>query len=259
MTQPLRRVAVRVPLAEREDAIGLLLDLAPDGFEEDEEDEYEGAAVFAVYTDATGETRLQQAFADAVGTTVEPGWEDRWREFHQPVLAGGLWIGPPWHCPPAGVPAVVVDPGRAFGTGAHPTTRLCVELLARLDTRGSVVDVGCGSGVLAIAAVRLGFAPVVAIDVDPVAIEATLANAAANGAAVDARLVDALSEPIPTADVAVANVLLAPVETILARLSAIAAVTSGYLEGERPGHPGWMHATTAALDGWAADVFARSA
>ena len=134
----------------------------------------------------------------------------------------------------------MIDPGRAFGTGSHPTTRLCVELLARTP-RGSLLDVGCGSGVLAIAASRLGFAPVLAIDVDPVAVETTRANAAANGVELDARVVDALSGPLPAADVAIANVLLAPVEAILARLNASEAITSGYLAGERPAHRGWAH------------------
>jgi ribosomal protein L11 methyltransferase len=114
-------------------------------------------------------------------------------------------------------------------------------------------DVGCGSGVLGIAAARLGFGPITCIDVDSVAVEATIANAAANGVAVEARVLDALRAPLPLADVAVANVLLAPVATILARLDARYAITSGYLDGERPAHPGWAHAETAVLDGWAAD------
>ena len=92
-------------------------------------------------------------------------------------------------CRPA-EPAVVIDPGRAFGTGAHATTRLCVELLARIP-RGSLLDVGCGSGVLSIAAARLGYGPVSAVDDDPVAVEVTRANAAVNGVAVDARVLDA--------------------------------------------------------------------
>ena len=79
---------------------------------------------------------------------------------------------------------IVIDPGRAFGTGAHPTTRLALELLQELEA-GSLLDVGCGSGVLSIAAAMLGFGPVIAIDIDDAAIEATLANATVNGA--DAR------------------------------------------------------------------------
>ena len=103
------------------------------------------------------------AFPDATLAEVEPGWEDRWREFHHPVRIGPLWVGPPWETPPPDAIPVVIDPGQAFGTGAHPTTRLCLELL--LDQpRGSVLDVGCGSGVIAIAAAKLGFGPVLAVD-----------------------------------------------------------------------------------------------
>ena len=124
--------------------------------------------------------RLLVAFPDAEVAPVQPGWEDGWRAFHRPVRAGGLWIGPPWEQPDPGEPAVVIDPGRAFGTGAHPTTRLCVELLARCE-RGSLLDVGCGSGVLSIAAARLGYGPIQAVDNDPVAVETTIANAEVNG------------------------------------------------------------------------------
>ena len=131
--------------------------------------------------------------------------------------------------------------------------------LARITPTGSLLDVGCGSGVLAIAAARLGFDPITCVDVDPVAVETTIANAAANGVTVEAQVLDALSEPLPVADIAVANVLLAPVETILARVAAREAITSGYLERERPAHPGWAHAETAVLDGWAADRFLHGA
>jgi len=120
-----------------------------------------------------------------------------------------------------------------------------------------LLDVGCGSGVLAIAAARLGFGPVVAIDDDPVAVETTRANAAVNSVALDVRLADALRDPLPRSDVAVANVLLEPVEAILARLDAGEAITSGYLAGERPAHAGWAHVETVELDGWAADRFRR--
>ena len=110
---------------------------------------------------------------------------------------------------------------------------------------------------LAIAAARLGFAPVLAIDVDAVAVETTRANAAANDVRLDARVVDALTEPLPPADAAVANVLLGPVEAILSRLAAGEAISSGYLAGERPGHAGWVHVEALEHDGWAADRFRR--
>jgi len=232
----------------------LLLEFVPAGIEECERGD---AVELAVYVPSERVAALREAFPDAAVEPVEDGWEDAWRAFHRPVEVAGLWLGPPWETPPDLRRAVVIDPGRAFGTGAHATTRLCVELLARIPPDGSVLDVGCGSGVLAIAAARLGFGPIACVDLDPVAVETTLANAAANGVAVEAAVVDALSEPLPAADVAVANVLLAPVETILARLAAGEAITSGYLEGERPAHPGWAHVETAVLDGWAADRFRK--
>ena len=88
---------------------------------------------------------------------------------------------PPWAPPRAGLLDVVIDPAQAFGTGAHPTTRLCLELLLELEPAGALVDVGCGSGVLAIAAARLGWAPVLGIDHERESVQATLDNAAANG------------------------------------------------------------------------------
>jgi ribosomal protein L11 methyltransferase len=122
-----------------------------------------------------------------------------------------------------------------------------------------LLDVGCGSGVLGIAGARLGFAPVTCVDVDPVAVETTSANAAVNGVRLAAQRLDALRDALPAAGTAVANVLLEPVESILSRLEAREAITSGYLAGERPAHPGWSHVDTLELDGWAADRFRRAA
>jgi len=246
-------VAVHVLAEEREQAIAVLLELAPQGFEETDR---AGQIEFAVYTDAAGESQLHAAFEVVESTPVASGWEDGWREFHRPVTVGGLWIGPPWVEPPRGALAVVIDPGRAFGTGAHPTTRLCIDLLARLG-RGSLLDVGCGSGVLAIAGSRLGFAPLVAVDVDQVAVEVTLTNAAANGVELDARVVDATAAALPPADVTVANVSLEVVGDVLARAQAPVVIASGYLERDVPVHPGWTRVARATLVGWAADRFDR--
>ena len=184
---------------------------------------------------------------------MEPGWEDAWRAFHQPVVTGGIWVGPPWCDPPPGTPAVVIDPGRAFGTGAHPTTQLCIELIADLD-RGSLLDIGSGSGVISIAASRLGYAPVVAIDDDPVAVAVTRANAAANGVDVDAAQLDATAGPLPSCDVAVANVTLDVAALVLASVSGGIVVTSGYLAHERPDADGWTSIDRRESRGWAADV-----
>ena len=185
---------------------------------------------------------------------MEPGWEERWREFHKPVRAGSLWIGPPWEQVPAGEQSVVVDPGRAFGTGAHPTTRACVELLARLD-RGSLLDAGCGSGVVAVAATLLGFTPVTALDLDPVAVEVARETARRNGVAIDVRHADVLADELVPADVLVANIELRVVEALLGRVQAVVAVTSGYLEADLPVAAGWTHMQRFELDGWAVDTW----
>lgn len=253
---PFARVALRARGDDAEPLRARLLELSPAGLEELELDGDE--VELAIYVDQEAANAVAAALPGATASPVAEGWEDGWRAFHRPVVAGGLWVGPPWDEPPDPSYAVVIDPGRAFGTGAHPTTRLSIELLGRTSTRGSLLDVGCGSGAVAIAAVRLGFAPVHAVDVDPVAIEVTRANARANDVEVEAAVADALADALPWVDLAVANVLLRPVESILARLEAREVITSGYLAGERPSHAGWRYLETLELDGWAADRFVRA-
>jgi ribosomal protein L11 methyltransferase len=228
-----------------------MLELFPAGFEEVDHD---GSVELAAYTDPGGEERLMQVFAGAGASDVESGWEERWREFHKPVRIGPLWVGPPWEQPPEGAIAIVIDPGRAFGTGAHPTTQLCLQTLLELE-RGSLLDVGCGSGVLSIGAALLGYDPVVGIDTDPAAIEATSENAAANGVTVDARRADGTDAELAAADVTVANISLESVNALRPRSEVV--VTSGYLISDRPELPGYAHAGRRELDGWAADVFRR--
>ena len=234
-----------------EDTRARLVELFPEGFEE----AIGPVAVeFAAYTDADGEERLRAVFGTVESAPVAAGWEDGWRAFHRPVRIGPLWVGPPWELAPADALAVVVDPGRAFGTGAHPTTRLTLELLLEVAP-GSLVDVGCGSGVLALAAAKLGFAPVHAYDLDPAAVEATEHNAAANEVSVRTALADALTAELPAADVAVANIALDVVEAVAARLEALAIVASGYLDSQLPRVSGLEHVDRRTGDGWAADLF----
>jgi ribosomal protein L11 methyltransferase len=230
-----------------------MIELFPEGFEE--VDRPEGVEL-AAYTDAGGEERLWHFFGGARADDVEAGWEDRWRAFHQPVRIGSLWIGPPWETPPADALAVVVDPGRAFGTGSHATTQLCLQFLQELD-RGSLLDVGCGSGVLSIAAALLGFAPVVGVDIEAPSIEATRENALANGVEVESRLV-AADDPLPAAEIAVANISLASVEALPGRLEVARLVTSGYLASEQPRLAGFHHVDRRALGGWASDLYERT-
>jgi ribosomal protein L11 methyltransferase len=150
----------------------------------------------------------------------------------------------------------VIDPGGAFGTGAHATTRLALELL--LDERpGSVLDVGCGSGVLAIAAAKLGFAPVTAVDRDEAALDATRSNAAANGVDVAVRLADALTDALPPTDIALANIDRAAVESLGGRLDTRVLITSGYLRSSRPRLTGFAHRERRVREGWAADRWER--
>jgi ribosomal protein L11 methyltransferase len=227
-----------------------MLDLFPEGFEELE---LADGVELVAYTDAGGEERLWAAFGGVTASDVEEGWQDRWRRFHRPVRIGELWVGPPWEQAPSDAIPIVIDPGRAFGTGAHATTRLCLELVQE-ETRGSVLDVGCGSGVLSIAAASLGFAPVLAVDAESAAIQATLANAATNGVEVSARELDALVEPLPPADLALANISRAAIEALAPKLRAPRLVASGYLASEEPDMPGWRRVAHRELEGWAADV-----
>jgi ribosomal protein L11 methyltransferase len=230
-----------------------MLELFPEGFQELE---HSDAVELIAYTDAGGEERLWAAFGEVRSEEVPADWDERWRAFHRPVRVGKLWVGPPWLEPPPEVEAIVVDPGRAFGTGGHATTRLCLELLVGLE-RGSLLDVGCGSGVLAIAAARLGFSPVVAVDHDSAALDATARNASANQVELELRLVDALLEPMPAADVAVANIALDAVEQLGPLLDAPVIVTSGYLERDEPAPAGFRRQARRTAGGWAADLFRR--
>ena len=239
--------------AEVEAAAAWLLDRFPDGLEERT---LGGAVELAVFTDDAGEAAVRDSFADVTSELVAAGWEDRWKEFHRPVRAGGLWIGPPWISPPADEPFVVVDPGRAFGTGAHPTTRACIELLAGVE-RGSLLDAGCGSGVVSVAAARLGFAPVVAVDLDEVAVEVAALTSRANDVEIDVQRGDVLHDELRRTDVLVANIELGVVEHLLGRTSPTVAVTSGYLAAETPQAPGWVGVDRLELEGWAADVFVK--
>jgi ribosomal protein L11 methyltransferase len=233
-----------------------MLELFPEGFEESET---AAGLELAAYTDAEGARRLREAFGAVEAVAVEPDWADRWREFHRPVRAGPFWVGPPWERPPDDAVTIVIDPGRAFGTGAHATTRLCLELLASAAPSGTLLDVGCGSGVLAIAGSKLGFDPVIAFDSDPAAVETTLANAERNSVRLEVRLADVHADRLPPAHAVLANLTLADVESLAPRLATTWLITSGYLGSDALSLPGYERRERRAAEGWAADLFERLA
>lgn len=220
------RLAIRVARADAEIVLAELLELAPAGVEEVDH----GATIeYAVYG-AEGELptlpELRAAAGDAIvdvtTTRVADDWASRWRDFHVPVTIGErLHVRPPWSDPPAerDLLDIVIDPNQAFGTGAHATTRLCLEALLALDEHsGPLVDLGCGSGVLSIAAARLGWCPVSGLDHEHAAVVAARDNAQANGVTLDLRHGDLLhgGGPAPSAPTVVAN-LLRPLLAHIAR------------------------------------------
>jgi ribosomal protein L11 methyltransferase len=233
------RLAVRVRREQSELVLAELLEVAPGGVEEVDRG---GAVEYALYgppgeLPALPDLRAAagDALVDVSTEEIRDDWADRWRKFHRPlVIDDRLTVRPPWE-PPRETPIdVVIDPGAAFGTGAHATTRMCLELMLSLPARDQFVDLGCGSGVLAIAAARLGYEPVVAVDNDPAATEATRDNAAANGVELEVRRVDLRAEPVPVAPTVVANLLtalLVPCATPLGR-GAERVIASGILAEE---------------------------
>jgi ribosomal protein L11 methyltransferase len=230
------RLAVRVHRTQAELVLAELLELAPAGVEETQLGEQ--IVEYAVYG-APGELPSLPDLKAAAGpalveiSTSETAddWQERWRRFHRPILvsapvqAGGaraaaaapsLYVRPPWEDAVAGeqVEEIVIDPGQAFGTGAHATTRMCLELVLEMASAGiasgPLLDIGTGSGVLAIAAARLGFAPVLALDHDPLSVAAARENAAVNGVDIAVERHDLRGEPLPrlAGTVVLANLLL---------------------------------------------------
>jgi ribosomal protein L11 methyltransferase len=182
------RLAVRVARSHAEPVLAELLELAPSGLEE--RDIGADTVEYALYGAAGELPDVGELRAAAGGALVEvstselpDGWEERWRAWHRPLDVGPLRVRPPWAPERAGALDVVIDPGQAFGTGAHPSTRLTLKLLVDVPRGGALADWGCGSGILSVAAARLGFDPVLACDVERASVEATLAAAAANGIA----------------------------------------------------------------------------
>jgi ribosomal protein L11 methyltransferase len=235
------RLAVRVRREHADLVLAELLELAPNGVEESEEGD---VVEYAVYG-APGELPALPALEAAAGGAlveilteeISDDWFDGWKRFHEPVLVGDrLHVRPPWTDPQGSddVEEIVIDPGQAFGTGSHATTRMCLELLLELEPGGSFADLGCGSGVLAIAAAKLGWSPVSAVDFEAASVEAAHENATVNGVDITVARTDLRREPPPAAETVAANLLRPLLLELPARMAdpPRALVISGLLRAE---------------------------
>ncbi|MDQ3571290.1 MAG: 50S ribosomal protein L11 methyltransferase [Actinomycetota bacterium] len=224
------RLSVRCAPEQAELVLAELLQIAPGGVEEEAGPGWVEYAIYGGEGELPELGGVEAAAGDGLveirSESVPDDWADRWRDFHEPTeLAGGrVVIRPSWRDNP--IPHaldIVIDPGRAFGTGAHPTTRMCVELLVVLadDGRaeGPAVDLGTGSAILAIVAAKLGFDPVSGVDLERPALEAAATNARENGVEIQLSRLNLRDEAPPSAPTMIAN-LTAPLLTgIAARLA----------------------------------------
>lgn len=227
------RLAVRCNPEQAELVLAELTVLAPGGVEEVAG---EGYVEYAIYG-AEGELPALDAvravsgrgLVEVTSSRVDDDWADRWRSFHRPLMVGDpergptIWIRPPWEPARPELREVVVDPGQAFGTGAHPTTRLCIEALLGIagagEAGGTLTDLGCGSGVLAIAAGRLGWGPLAGFDSEIAAVEAARENARVNGVEAGFSRMDLRSGLPDLAPTTVANLTTPLLEVVAAGLT----------------------------------------
>ena len=220
------RLAFRVPEDRKEDVLDALLPMLPSGVHEQEGGGWVELSAIA------GALPERSALEAAAGRALD-GWEITevpadWRRRRAlqggggVVVAGRVAIRSPWDSPPAeGIVDVLVERrGSAFGSGSHPTTQMCVALLLELEPDGSVADLGCGVGTLAIAAAKLGWSPVVAVDRVEVAIEVARENVERNGVEVACAVADLAVEDVPSASLLLVNAPPSVHERVVASLDS---------------------------------------
>ncbi|HEX3978070.1 MAG TPA: 50S ribosomal protein L11 methyltransferase [Solirubrobacteraceae bacterium] len=211
----MREVIVRLPAHALDDVLDRVLPIVPDGVREAPAPR--GQVELRMVGPHLPSLRdIAQAVRVGVGRisfqiserTVPDDWrERRLADYQAHPIGGRLIVRPPWApAPPDGLIDIVLQEGGAFGAGTHPTTRTCLELMLAMTPQGSFADLGCGSGVLAILAGLLGFAPLTAVDVQPGSVDATRVNAARAGVELQAAVGDLSREPAPPARSFVANV-----------------------------------------------------
>ena len=236
----MREVVLNVPASALEDVLDRLLPIVPGGVRErplgahNLELRMRGDTVPAL-------AQLRRALGALPHQIREHDVPDDWRErrlaeYSRDVIGGRIVVRPPWA--PASDPElidVVLAESSAFGSGMHPTTRACLELLLELEPGGSFADLGCGSGVLAIVAAQLGWGPLVAVDNQPLSVQTARENAERNGTEIEVDVADLLRVAAPLADGFAANVPAAVHASIVSRWGDTAptiGLLSGFGEGE---------------------------
>jgi ribosomal protein L11 methyltransferase len=257
------RLAVRCRPEQAEVVLAELTVLAPGGVEETAGDGFVEYAIYGAEGELPDVGELEVATGNGLvaleASEVADDWADRWREFHRPVevtasdggvgsavgtaAAGGtsLWLRPPWEPEKEDAFEVVIDPGQAFGTGAHPTTRLSLGILLDLRdqgrARGPLTDLGTGSAVLAIAAAKLGWDPVAGFDHEAAAIDAAAGNARVNGVGIELERLDLRAGLPPLAPTVVANLTAPLLEMVAEGMTQdnrpVTLICSGLLATER--------------------------
>jgi ribosomal protein L11 methyltransferase len=267
----MRHVALTIRAGDLDEVLDRLLPITPQGVHPHEigDDRLE----LGIYGDAPGRTELESAAGAALlgveETEADDDPERRRLQAHgrRPPIGGRVVVRPEG-APEAGpglLDVVLRDEGGAFGAGTHPTTVMCLELLLGLEPGGAFADLGCGTGVLAIVAAKLGWGPLVALDHEPVALAATDYNARRNGVELDALQADLTAIPPPPVPTLAANVPVTVHEVIAARLApeTRTVLVSGILDEHVPGvveaygRAGLRPAGQKVVRSWAAALLVR--
>jgi ribosomal protein L11 methyltransferase len=245
----MRQIVIRIPRIAVEDVLDRLLPLLSEGVRERQAGHHVELIVRG--RELPERDELERALGRWPHLISEQDVSDDWRErrradWEEDVIANRLVVRPEW-APPArpGLIAIELEESAAFGVGGHPTTRTCLELLLAMPPGGAFADLGCGTGVLAILAARLGWRPVTAIDLQPAAVAATDANARRNGVQVTAVAADLSAQPPPAAEGFAANVP-APLHHRLAASWSQRPPRAGVLSGFSPAEADGVVAAYAA-------------